>query len=209
MVRCKCRVAPRRRALVSTPGAGAVWLAHDDDRDGRFDFTRVLGPEDGLSLPVDMMVSHHGEHMFLTNWFGNMVQQFDIRDPFDPVLVATASVPHPNMLRLSPDGRRLYVSYSLMTPWDNDPDFGPPRNDDYGIWLFDVGTGGGLAPRTPDGSAWVSFESVRKQNTTGPAGPHMMLFDPTVRQGPDDHCPPSEGGLAGDRRLTARGLPGY
>ena len=42
------------------------------------------------------------------------------------------------MLRLSRDNRRLYVSNSLLTPCDNDPDFGPPRNNDYGIWLFDV-----------------------------------------------------------------------
>lgn len=178
---------PARRAFINTPGTSAVWLAHDDDRDGRFDFTQVLGPEDGLLLPVDMLLSYDHRYMYLTNWFGNTVQQFDISDPFDPVLVATASVPHPNMLRLSPDGRRLYVSNSLITTWDDDPNFGPPRNDDYGIWLFDVEAGGGLASRTPDGSAWVSFENVQKKNTTGPAGPHMMLFDPTVRLKRGEH----------------------
>ena len=59
-------------------------------------------------------------------------------DPFEPVLNSTVSVPHPNMLRLSPDNRRLYVSNSLLTTWDDDARFGPPRNDDYGIWLFQV-----------------------------------------------------------------------
>jgi methanethiol oxidase len=31
---------------------------------------------------------------------------------------------------------------------------------------------------TADGRPWVSFTNVRKKTTTGPAGPHMILFDP-------------------------------
>jgi selenium-binding protein 1 len=126
--------------------------------------------------------------MYVTNWFGNTVQQFDISDPFNPVLNATVSVPHPNMLRLSRDNRRLYVSNSLLTTWDNDADFGPARNNDYGIWLFDVDEqSGDLSPLNPDGSPWVSFTNVQKKNTTGPAGPHMMLFDPSIPLEPGEH----------------------
>jgi selenium-binding protein 1 len=176
-----------RRAFINTPGTSAVWLADDDDRDGVFDFQQVLGPEDGLLIPADMLLSYDGKYMYLTNWFGNTVQQFDIADPFNPVLRATVPMPHPNMLRLSQDNKRLYVSNSLLTPWDNDPDFGPARNGDYGIWRFDVGDSGGLTPFNADGSAWVSFTNVQKKNTTGPAGPHMMLFDPTVRLEPGEH----------------------
>ena len=176
-----------RRALINTPGTSAVWLADDDDGDGVFDFQQVLGPEDGLAIPADMLLSYDERFMYLTNWFGNTVQQFDITDPFHPVLRATVSVPHPNMLRLSRDDARLYVSNSLLTPWDNDPDFGPPRNGDYGIWRFDVEHGGGLTPSNADGSAWVSFANVQKKTTTGPAGPHMMLFDPSIPLEPGEH----------------------
>jgi selenium-binding protein 1 len=177
-----------RRAFINTPGTSAVWLAHDDDADGVFAFQQVLGPEDGLLIPADMLLSYDGRYMYLTNWFGNTVQQFDVTDPFDPVLTGTVSVPHPNMLRLSRDNRRLYVSNSLLTTWDNDPGFGPPRNDEYGIWLFEVDAhSGGLTPATPDGSAWVSFENVQKKTTAGPAGPHMMLFDPSIRLAPGEH----------------------
>lgn len=59
------------------------------------------------------------------------------------------------MLRLSPDHRRLYVSNSLLTPWDDDPDFGPARNDDYGIWLFDVDKRSGELTHT-GAQPWVS-----------------------------------------------------
>jgi selenium-binding protein 1 len=177
-----------RRAFINTPGTNAVWLAHDDDRDGVFEFQQVLGPEHGLVLPADMLLSYDNKYMYLTNWFGNTVQQFDITDPFNPVLNSTVPVPHPNMLRLSPDNRRLYVSNSLLTPWDNDPNFGAPRNNEYGIWLFDVDKhSGGLTSANPDGSAWVSFTNVQKKTTTGPAGPHMMLFDPSIRLVPGEH----------------------
>lgn len=177
-----------RRAFINTPGTHAVWLAEDDDRDGVFTFHQVLGPDNGLLIPVDMLLSYDHRFMYLTNWFGNTVQQYDVSDPFHPVLKATVEVPHPNMLRLSRDNRRLYVSNSLLTPWDNDSRFGPPRNNDYGIWLFDVDVdAGGLAPIKADGSAWVSFTHVQKKNTAGPAGPHMMLFDPRIWMDPGEH----------------------
>jgi methanethiol oxidase len=177
-----------RRAFINTPGTNAVWLADDDDGDGVYEFEQVLGPEDGLVIPVDMLLSYDNKYMYLTNWFGNTVQQFDITDPFNPVLRATVPVPHPNMLRLSRDNKRLYVSNSLLTSWNNDTDFGPARNDNYGIWRFDVDKEcGGLTPFNSDGSAWVSFTSVQKKNTTGPAGPHMMFFDPSIPLLPGEH----------------------
>lgn len=177
-----------RRAFINTPGTSAVWLADDDDHDGVFDFQQVLGPEDGLLIPADMILSYDHRYMYVTNWFGDTVQQFDISDPFEPVLNSTVSVPHPNMLRLSRDNKRLYVTNSLLTTWDDDTRFGPARNGDYGLWRFDVDEHTGkLTSFTADGSAWVGFENVRKRTTTGPAGPHMMLFDPSIRLEPGEH----------------------
>jgi selenium-binding protein 1 len=176
-----------RRAFVNTPGTSAIWLADDDDGDGSFDFQQVLGPDDGLVLPADTVLSYDNRYLYVTNWFGNTVQQWDVTDPFEPVLEATVSVPHPNMVRLSRDNKRLYVSNSLLTPWDDDPDFGAPRNGEYGIWLFEAKKSGGLVPTTKNGRPWVSFESVKKKTTTGPAGPHMMLFDPSVPLEPGEH----------------------
>jgi selenium-binding protein 1 len=177
-----------RRAYINAPGTSAIWLADDDDGDGVYDFQQVLGPEDGLALPPDMVLSHDGTSMYVSNWFGDSVQKFDLTDPFNPVLEDTVSVPHPNMLRLSRDDRRLYVTNSLLTPWDNDPDFGPARNDEYGIWLFEVDEGSGeLRSSKAGGGPWVSFENVRKKTTTGPAGPHMILFDPSVPLAHGEH----------------------
>jgi methanethiol oxidase len=177
-----------RRAFINTPGTSAVWLADDDDHDGVFDFQQVLGPDDGLLIPADLLLSYDGRYMYVSNWFGDTVQQFDITDPFEPKLNSTVSLPHPNMLRLSRDDQRLYVTNSLLSTWDDDTRFGPARNDEYGLWRFDVDqTTGSLTSYPSDGSAWVSFENVEKKTTTGPAGPHMMLFDPSVRLEPGEH----------------------
>lgn len=176
-----------RRAFINTPGTSAIWLADDDDQDGIFDFQQVLGSNDGLVMPIDMLLSYDQRYLYVTNWFDNTVQRFDVTDPFNPVLNATVFVPHPNMLRLSPDNRRLYVSNSLLSTWDNDTSFGPARNDEYGIWLFSVEEHGALTSISPDGGAWVSFTNVRKKNSTGPTGPHMMLFDPSIRLAPGEH----------------------
>ena len=176
-----------RRAFINTPGTSAIWLADDDDRDGVYDFQQVLGPKDGLELPPDMLLSHDGKYMYVSNWVGNTVQQFDITNPFRPVRKATVSVPHPNMLRLSRDNKRLYVTNSLLTSWDNDPDLGGPRNRDYGIWLFNVRASGGLTPYKAGGGPWISFTNVRKKTTTGPAGPHLVLFDPSIPFAPGEH----------------------
>jgi methanethiol oxidase len=175
-----------RRAFINAPGTSAIWLADDDDHDGVYDFQQVLGPDDGLKLPPDLTLSGDGKYLYASNWFGSTVQQFDITDPFNPVLKTAVTGPHPNMLRLSRDNRRLYVTNSLLTPWDNDPDFGRARNDEYGIWLFRVDKAGRLTPSKPDGTL-VSFTNVRKRNTTGPAEPHLILFDPSIPPAPGEH----------------------
>ena len=101
-----------RRAFINTPGTNAVWLADDDDHDGVFDFQQVLGPDDGLLIPADLLLSYDGRYMYVTNWFADTVQQYDITDPFEPKLNSTVSLPHPNMLRLS-TGQPAAVRHEL------------------------------------------------------------------------------------------------
>ncbi len=169
-------------------GTSAMWLWEDEDHDGTYDFHQVLGPEDGLNLPADIILSGDRRFMYVANWFGSTVQMFDIKDRFHPVLVDEVPVPHANMLRLSRDGRRLYATNSLISTWDNDPAFGPPRNTEYGVWLFGVDTRRGtLTSVTADGSAWVKTDAIQKKNGVGAAGPHMMLFDPSVPLGLFEH----------------------
>jgi methanethiol oxidase len=167
-----------RYGYINTPGTSAIWLFEDEDNDGNYSFHQVLGPEDGLLIPVDMLLSFDHKYMYITNWVGDNVQQWDISDRYNPVLVGQATVPHANMIRLSVDGKRLYVTNGLLSTWDDDLALGGPRNTNYGLWAFHVNTKqGGLTSFTGNDSPWVQFDSVQKKTSTGPAGPHMMLFD--------------------------------
>lgn len=165
--------------MTNCPGTNSLWVWDDPDGDGFYDFQQVLDADDGLAGPVDIVLTEDF-YLYITNYFGNSLQKFDIVDPFNPILVDEVGLPHPNMLRVSPDEKRVYVSNQLLTTWDNDESFGGPRNTDYGIWLFHVDDDETLASETPDGSAWVDFSNVRMKYSRGPAGPHQMFFDPSV-----------------------------
>ncbi|MDI5921325.1 selenium-binding protein SBP56-related protein [Halomonas sp. LR5S13] len=169
--------APDSRYGYTVGTSGGAWLWEDEDGNGRLDFHRVLSD---LALPCDMTLSPDDRYLYIANWFGDNVQQYDIREPYQPELVGEAEVPHPCMMRLSPDGERLYVTNAVLSTLDADPEFGP-RNDAYGIYLLEVDTaGGGLSHVTGDGSAWADFSRVQTQDATRPMGPHMMLFDPGI-----------------------------
>jgi methanethiol oxidase len=176
----------RTRGYINTPGTSAVWYFEDEDCNGDLTFHQVLGPEDNLALPVDMLLSYDQKFMYVTNWAGNTVQQWNISDRQNPQLVGQATVPHANMLRLSTDGKRLYVTNGLLSTWDNDPALGGPRNTNYGLWAYNVNTTtGGLTSLSAGDTPWVQFDSVQKKASVGAAGVHMMLFDAAATI--DDH----------------------
>src|SRR5207237_1374501 len=73
--------------------------------------------------------------LYFSNWLHGDIRQYDIRDPASPRLVGQVWVGGllgkaqeargrklrggPQMLQLSLDGKRLYVTNSLLSVWDN------------------------------------------------------------------------------------------
>jgi selenium-binding protein 1 len=94
------------------------------------------------SLMVDLLLSMDDRYLYLSNWLHGDVRQYDISDPARPQLKAQVwcggvlgkggkvngdkLLGGPNMLQLSLDGKRLYVTNSLLSSWDNQfyPDIG-------------------------------------------------------------------------------------
>jgi methanethiol oxidase len=136
----------------------SIWY-WDEAGDGSLDFERVVQLPDG-SLPVDMRVSPDDRYLFVSLWAGGKVQQYDIRNPRSPRLVGEAELPQPNMMKLSPDGERLYVTNSLLSTLDGEVEFA--------AWLLHVGPEG--LRRDPNFAP--DFEGFRG----GRAGPHDMLL---------------------------------
>jgi selenium-binding protein 1 len=107
-----------------------------------------------------MRVSYDNRWLYVSLWGAGKVQQYDIADPAKPVLKSEIAIPQANMMKLTPDSRRLYVTNSLLSSLDGTVEFG--------AWLIEVG---------PDGMKINErFKPDFLHFATGPAGPHDMLL---------------------------------
>jgi selenium-binding protein 1 len=94
---------------------------------------------DGWPIPVpglitDLVLSLDDKALYFSNWLHGDLRRYDVSDPANPRLTgrlwlggvlgkkSDAGRPltgGPQMLQLSYDGRRLYVTNSLLSSWDN------------------------------------------------------------------------------------------
>lgn len=86
-------------------------------------------------LITDLVLSLDDRFLYFSNWLHGDLRQYDVSDPEHPKLtgqvwlggVIGKTAEHsgkkleggPQMLQLSLDGKRLYVTNSLYSPWDN------------------------------------------------------------------------------------------
>ena len=106
-----------------------------------------------------ILVSMDDKYLYLNNWLHGDMRQYDISDPHNPVLTGQVwmggllgKAPEingvkvaggPQMFQLSLDGKRLYVTTSLFSTWDNQ--FYPEIRTQGGVMLMidcDVKNGG-------------------------------------------------------------------
>jgi selenium-binding protein 1 len=111
-------------------------------------------------LVTDLNLSVDDRFLYVSCWGTGELRQYDVSNPFEPVLAGSVRIggivgrtPHPakpeaalnggpQMVEISRDGRRVYLTNSLYSPWDEQ--FYP---DGVKSWLvkLDVGEGGGIA----------------------------------------------------------------
>ena len=139
--------------------------------------------QEGWPFPVpglitDLVLSMDDRFLYFSNWLHGDLRQYDISDPANPKLVSqlwlggVLGKPNdagrdlnggPQMLQLSYDGRRMYVTNSLYSTWDNQ--FYPEMKS----WLLkvDCHPEGGM---TVDPSFFVDFHD----RPGGPARAHEV-----------------------------------
>lgn len=112
-------------------------------------------------LPVDLSQSPDGRFLFVGCFVSDEVQQWDVSDLKNPKLASTVKPGvQPNMLHLTGDGKRMYVTNSLLSTMD--------RSDDFWVRLIRVG---------PDGMKMdPKFKVDLTKFKTGPARGHDMLL---------------------------------
>ena len=110
----------------------------------KFEVKKVIDipPVDVIGFPVkmpslitDFLISMDDKWLYLANWLHGDVRQYNIEDPENPVFTGQVWIGGqlgraptvngkkvagaPQMVQLSLDGKRLYVTTSLFSTWDN------------------------------------------------------------------------------------------
>ena len=138
----------------------SIWLFRGrGDGSTPYEFKKVA---DTAALPADLRQSPDDRYLFVSCFGGNEIQQWDVTDPDRPKLFSTVSPGvQPNMMHLSGDGKRMYVSNSLLSTLDHAGRFW--------VRLVHVGV---------DGMKVDPFFNVDLNKlTTGPARGHDMLIN--------------------------------
>ena len=135
----------------------SIWL-WEADKDGKY-ATRKLC--DTGKLPADLRQSPDDRFLYVSCFVSNEIQQWDVSDLKNPKLVSTIKPgEQPNMMHVTGDGKRMYITNSLLSTMD--------RSDKF--WVR-------LAHLTPEGMKLdESFKVDLTKFKTGPARGHDMLL---------------------------------
>jgi selenium-binding protein 1 len=112
-------------------------------------------------LPADLRQSPDDRFLYVSCFFSNEIQQWDVSDLKNPRLASTiAPGVQPNMMHVTGDGKRMYITNSLLSTLDHSSNF----------WIR-------LAHIGPDGMKLDPFFNVDLVHLpTGPARGHDMLL---------------------------------
>ncbi len=113
-------------------------------------------------LPVDLRQSPDDRFLYVSCFVSNEIQQWDVSDLKNPKLTSTVMPGvQPNMMHVTGDGKRMYVTNSLLSTLD--------RSNNFWVRLVHIG---------PDGMKMDPFFNVDLTKfRTGPARGHDMLLN--------------------------------
>ena len=136
-------------------------------------------------LITDLLISMDDRCLYFSNWLHGDLRQYDISDPSHPRLTGQVWLGGllgkgqevagrrleggPQMLQLSLDGRRLYVTNSLYSSWDNQF---YPKLAETGSYLLKVNCDPENGGMEVDENFYVDFGA----EPAGPARAHEMRY---------------------------------
>eukprot|EP00163_Fabomonas_tropica_P017455 TRINITY_DN30_c0_g1_i1.p1 TRINITY_DN30_c0_g1~~TRINITY_DN30_c0_g1_i1.p1 ORF type:complete len:2576 (+),score=281.31 TRINITY_DN30_c0_g1_i1:473-8200(+) len=151
-------------AFVGAALGSSVWHMYLDESRAEWVFEKIIQvapvpdspgfPNNMMpGLVTDLLLSMDDKYMYFSCWLHGDVRQYDITNPSRPVLTGrvvvggmlgtgatvrgNAIVGGPQMLQLSLDGKRMYVTTSLYSTWDNQ--FYPGMKDAGGcMFMLDI-----------------------------------------------------------------------
>lgn len=135
----------------------SIWV-WEGDKDGKYTARKLC---DTGKMPADLRQSPDDRFLYVSCFLSDEIQQWDVSDLKNPKLVSTIKPgAQPNMMHVTGDGKRMYITNSLLSTTDPGDKF----------WVR-------LAHLTPEGMKLDEkfFVDLTKFKT-GPARGHDMLL---------------------------------
>jgi methanethiol oxidase len=107
-------------AITATALTSKLWLVKPG-ADGKYAAKEVgtIGDPAKIPLPVDISISNDGKGLWVNTFMDGMTRYFDLTNPEAPKeTYAKQTGKQVNMISQSWDGKRVYVTSSLLDKWD-------------------------------------------------------------------------------------------
>ena len=107
-------------AITATALTSKLWLIkRDADGDWQAQDVATIGDPAKIPLPVDISISADAKGLWVNTFMDGTTHYFDLTDPEHPrQIYAKHTGAQVNMVSQSWDGRRVYVTSSLLSKWD-------------------------------------------------------------------------------------------
>jgi len=107
-------------AIVATALTSKLWLVKQDAK-GQWQAKEVatIGDPAKIPLPVDISITADGKGLWVNTFMDGITHYFDLSNPEAPKEVYTKNTGKQiNMISQSWDGKRVYITSSLLARWD-------------------------------------------------------------------------------------------
>jgi selenium-binding protein 1 len=107
-------------AVTATALTSKIWLIKPDGKGGwQAKDVATIGDPAKIPLPVDISISADGKGLWVNTFMDGLTRYFDLSNPEAPKEVYTKHTgKQVNMISQSWDGKRVYITSSLLANWD-------------------------------------------------------------------------------------------
>jgi selenium-binding protein 1 len=154
---CRWSIKGANHGFTNCALADSIWV-WEGSKDGRYTARKLC---DTGKMPADLRQSPDDRFLYVSCFGSDEIQQWDVSDLKKPKLNATLKPGvQPNMMHVTGDGKRMYITNSLLSTMD--------RSDRFWVKLANIG---------PDGMRLDdAFLVDLTKLPTGPARGHDMLL---------------------------------
>jgi len=108
-------------AITATALTSKLWLVKQDKGEWRAKEVATIGDPAKIPLPVDISITRDGKGLWVNTFMDGTTRYFDLSNPEAPKeTYQKVTGKQVNMISQSWDGRRVYITSSLLANWDKD-----------------------------------------------------------------------------------------